>query len=200
MNIGGTVSYPPSLLSSRTILLFARSAYTSTRGCIKICSVVISTQGAENSVQFVTSPCMKVRIHAKCIKSTALVQLLLRLQPLALTPTDCCVTSRGDPIRGAVRPHTQYPVIDYRVVDLLNSSYTLPRGVDSVEPNVILVLQSVVMDIEFPNSRGDFLRGTCEIPTGCSRIPCCVGGRTAGKLRLLLDRNDGSGFWCCGRW
>ena len=136
-------------------------------------------------------------MHAECIKSTAPTQLLLRLRLLAPTPADCRVTGDSDPIRGAVRPHAQYPVIDRRVVDLLDSSYTLPHGVKSVKPNLVYVFQSVVMNIEFPNSRCDFSGGTREISTRGSGIPCCIRRRTAGELTPLFDRDNGRGFECC---
>ena len=122
---------------------------------------------------------------------------LLSLSSLTLTATDCRVASYSDPIRGAVHPHAQHPVFDCRMIDLLDSGYTLPHKIKSVEPDLIFILQSVVVDIEFPDGRKDLLRRVRKIPSGRSGIPGCEGGGTAGKLAPLLNRNEGRGLMSC---
>src|SRR5882757_3856346 len=76
------------------------------------------------------------------------------------------------------------------MVDLLDLGYALPCGVEPVEPNLIRVLQPVVVNVQIPNGWCDFLRRAREIICGCGRIPSCIRGRAAGKLTSLLDGNE----------
>jgi hypothetical protein len=83
------------------------------------------------------------------------------------------------------------------VIDLLDSSYALPRGIESVKPNLIFVLQSIVVNVEFPYGWDDLLRRIHEIVGRRGYIPRCVGRRTAGKLTPLFYRENGRDFWSC---
>ena len=135
------------------------------------------------------------------------VPRLLSLQLFALTTTDRRVACCGNPIRSAVRPHAEHTVVDCRVIDLLSFRDALPHGIETVEPNMICIFQSVVVNIKVPDSRCDIFGGTRKVLGRCGGIPGCVSRRTAGKLATLLDR-DGLGSrgrqrgchrWCCRR-
>ena len=99
---------------------------------------------------------------------------LLDLCSLALAPADCCVARSRDPIWGTICPHTQNSVVDRRVVDLLNVGNTLPYRVNPVKPNLIRILESVVVNIELPYCGGNLPRGKRKTLSGCSEVPDCV--------------------------
>ena len=123
---------------------------------------------------------------------------LSNLHPPILTTTDRGVAGCGDPIWGAVCSHTQHAVVDRRMINLFSLGYTLPQGVEPVEPDLVCVLQSVVMNVKFPDSRYDVLRGAREILGGSGGIPGRICRRSTRELTLLLDRDKRSGFYSCG--
>ena len=122
---------------------------------------------------------------------------LFTVRSLALTTTYRRVTSRSDPIRCAIRPDAQHPVVDCWMVNLVNSSYTLPRRIESVKPNLVFVFQSVVVNVEFPDSWDDVFGGAHKILGGRRGIPRSKGRRPAGKLALLFDGDNGRGSESC---
>lgn len=74
----------------------------------------------------------------------------------SLPSPDCRITCSRDPVWSPISSHAQHPIVNCRVVHLLGIGDTLPFEVLTVEPNVIGILQTVVVDVKF-----SYLRGNC---------------------------------------
>src|ERR1700753_510288 len=108
---------------------------------------------------------------------------------LPLATADRGKARHCNPVWSAVGPHAKYTIVNSRVINLSLFCDTFPSVINPIEPNMVGISHSVVVDIEFADFWGYFRRWGHDLVHGRRSIPSGNSRRARAKWPLLFERS-----------